>query len=147
MNLDRPVPAAAPLVLVLLLGACAATPPGASTAAQKDALACNLPSNCVSSIDGAPPLRFDGSADQALQRLRATLTGFSEARVLRADGLVLEVEFTTLAGFKDRVDFRIDPVQQRVDYRSRSTFGLYDFGKNRSRMQDFAQRFAATQGR
>ena len=62
------------------------------------------------------------------------------------EGLV-EAVFTTPAGFTDVVDFRIDPAQQRIAYRSRSTFGLYDFGKNRSRMLLFAERFATTPGR
>jgi uncharacterized protein (DUF1499 family) len=76
--------------------------------------------------------------------LRTTLASFPEARIVRAEGLALEALFTTPTGFQDRVDFQINPAQQRIDYRSRSTFGLYDFGKNRSRMQLFAERFAAT---
>jgi uncharacterized protein (DUF1499 family) len=138
---------AAPLALVLLLGACASTVPDASSAAPPDTLACSLPSNCVSSLSGAPPLRFEGTPAQALERLRTTLASFPEARIVRAEGLALEVVFSTPAGFQDRVDFQINPTQQRIDYRSRSTLGLYDFGKNRSRMQLFAERFGATPGR
>jgi len=41
------------------------------------------------------------------------------------------------------VDFQIDPAAERIDFRSRSLLGLFDFGKNRSRMQDFALRFQA----
>ena len=37
--------------------------------------------------------------------------------------------------------FRIDPDAQRIDFRSRSLFGLFDWGKNRSRMQEFKTRF------
>ncbi len=137
----------APLALALLLGACASTSPNASSASPSDTLTCSLSSNCVSSLDGAPPLRFEGTPAQALERLRATLTSFPEARTVRVEDMALEVVFTTPAGFKDLVDFRIDPAQQRIDYRSRSAFGLYDFGKNRSRMQLFAERFTATPGR
>jgi uncharacterized protein (DUF1499 family) len=135
---------AAPLALALLLGACASTAPDASSAPPPDTLACSLPSNCVSSLSGATPLRFDGTQAKALERLRTTLASFPEARIVRAEGLALEALFTTPTGFQDRVDFQINPAQQRIDYRSRSTFGLYDFGKNRSRMQLFAERFAAT---
>jgi uncharacterized protein (DUF1499 family) len=133
-----------PLAVALLLGACASTAPDASSGSPQDALACTLPSNCVSSMNGAPALRFEGTPAQALEQLRTTLASFPEARIVRAEGLVLEAVFTTPAGFKDVVDFQINPAQQRIDYRSRSTFGLYDFGKNRSRMQVFAERFAAT---
>jgi len=41
------------------------------------------------------------------------------------------------------VDFQIDPAAERIDFRSRSLLGLFDFAKNRSRMQDFALRFQA----
>ena len=50
--------------------------------------------------------------------------------------------FTTPAGFRDDVIFLIDPQQQKIDFQSHSGFGLYDFGKNRSRMQAFTERFA-----
>ena len=134
---------AAPLALALLLSACASTAPDDSSGSPQVALACTLPSNCVSSLSGATPMRFDGTPAKALERLRATLASFPEARIVRAEGLALEAVFTTAAGFQDRVDFQINPSEQRIDYRSRSTFGLYDFGKNRSRMQLFAERFTA----
>lgn len=137
----------ASLALALLLSACASTAPDALSGSPPATLACSLSSNCVSSLNDAPPLRFEGAPAQALKRLRSTLAGFPEARIVRADGLVLEVVFTTPVGFQDRVDFQINPAQQRIDYRSRSTFGLYDFNKNRSRMQLFAERFAAAPGR
>lgn len=137
----------APLALALLLTACATMPSDTSSESSRDALACTLPSNCVSSLGGAPALRFEGTSVQALERLRTTLASFPEALIVRAEGLVLEVVFSTPAGFKDRVDFQINPAQQRIDYRSRSTFGLYDFGKNRSRMQLFVERFGAKPGR
>jgi uncharacterized protein (DUF1499 family) len=132
-----------PLALALLLGACASTAPDAPGVLPPDTLACSLPSNCVSSLSGAPPLRFDGTSAQALERLRTSLASFPEARIVRAEGLALEAVFTTPAGFQDSVDFQINPAQQRIDYRSRSTLGIYDFGKNRSRMQLFAERFGA----
>jgi len=135
---------AAPLALALLLSACASAAPDASIALP-DTLACSLPSNCVSSLDGAPPpLLFAGTPAQAMERLHKTLVSFPQARIVRAETLGLEVVFITPAGFQDRVDFRIDPSQQRIDYRSRSTLGLYDFGKNSLRMAIFAARFATT---
>lgn len=138
---------AAPLVLALLLGACAGTARDTSSVSSPDTLACSLPSNCVSSLSGAPPLRFEGTPAQAIERLRTSLASFPEARIVRVEGVTLAVVFTTPAGFQDQVDFQINPAQQRIDYRSRSIFSLYDFGKNRSRMQAFAERFAATSGR
>ena len=135
------------LVLAILLGGCAAATPtfnasGASSSSSQD-LACLLPTNCVNSLDtgGLGPLQYAGTPAQALNMLRATLATFPEATVVRAEPLSLELIFTTPIGFRDYVDFRIDVPAQRIDFRSRSQFGLFDFGKNRSRMQEFATRF------
>lgn len=138
------------LALAALLSACAATAPTAPTApsggapdAGRSELACSLPSNCVSTkdTDGFVPLRYTGTAAQALEMLQATLATFPDATIVRVDSRGLQVIFTTPVGFKDQVDFSIDPISQRIDFRSRSLFGLYDFGKNRSRMQEFVSRF------
>lgn len=108
------------------------------------ALACALPSNCVSTLDGgAAPLRFDGDAAQAMARLRRTLAGYPNARIVRSDATSVDTIFTTTVGFEDEVAFRIDAAQRRIDYRSRSRIGLFDFGKNTSRMRELAQRFGA----
>ena len=135
------------LALAILLGACAApaptsSPVGASDSGSQD-LTCLLPSNCVNSrgTGDLVPLRYTGTPAQALHMLRATLATFPEATVVRAEPLALELIFTTPVGFRDQVDFRIDVQAQRIDFRSRSLFGLFDFGKNRSRMREFATRF------
>jgi uncharacterized protein (DUF1499 family) len=136
------------LALAILLGACASpAPPSNSTGApdsDSQALACQIASNCVNSrgTGDLAPLRYTGTPAQAMDMLRATLATFPEATVVRAEPLALELIFTTAAGFRDQVDFRIDVQTQRIDFRSRSLFGLFDFGKNRSRMQEFATRFA-----
>jgi uncharacterized protein (DUF1499 family) len=130
-----------------LLAACAARAPapqatGTSESSTPD-LACTLPSNCVNSLGtgGLAPLRYSGPPAQAVAQLQATLATFPEAQVVRTEPLALEVIFTTPVGFKDQVDFRIDAQAQRIDFRSVSLFGLFDWGKNRSRMQEFATRF------
>ena len=135
------------LTLAIPLGACAATAPtphatGAPDSGNPD-LACLLPSNCVSSRgnSGLVPLLYAGTPEQAKAMLQATLLTFPEATVVRSEPLAMEVIFTTPVGFRDQVDFRIDPQAQRVDFRSRSLFGLFDWGKNRSRMQEFKIRF------
>ena len=130
-----------------MLAACAAPsiPPGAADAARAIPadLSCALPSNCVSTLGagGAVPLRYSGTPEQALAALRATLKTFPEATESRREGLSIEAIFTTPLGFRDQVEFRIDTQSQHIDYRSRSLFGLYDWGKNRARMMEFKQRF------
>lgn len=135
------------LMMAILLGACAATVPAPDATGTPDAgnsdLVCLLPSNCVSSRGngGLLPLLYVGTPAQAMAMLQATLTTFPEATVVRTEPLAMEVIFTTPLGFRDQVDFRIDPQAQRVQFRSRSLFGLFDWGKNRSRMQEFKIRF------
>lgn len=144
--------------LVLLLGGCVSAPSAqdatTGTAGERSsssssgssierALACSLPTNCVNSLPGSSlsPLSFPGNAAQALALLRATLADFPEAQVVSANDQAVEAIFSTPAGFKDRVSFRIDATARRIDYRSGSSLGLFDFGKNRSRMEAFAARF------
>jgi uncharacterized protein (DUF1499 family) len=132
--------------LALLLGGCASQAPAAPSQAVEGGragLACTVPTQCVNSLEpgGLGPLRYEGTPVQALALLRTTLAEFPEAQIVSADGLSVHAVFTTPLGFRDLVDFRIDPQAQRIDYRSRSSFGLFDFGKNRSRMTAFAARF------
>jgi uncharacterized protein (DUF1499 family) len=143
----------AAVALAPLAGCAAPGEPGGggkpAAAPSVGSLACTLPSNCVSSIDSVDPgpLRFDGTAQQALAALSATIAGFPEAKVVQSDGLHIQAIFTTPIGFRDQVDFSVDPQGGRIDYRSKSLVGLYDFGKNRSRMREFAERFARQHGR
>ena len=135
------------LALAILLGACATTAPTTTSIGAPDSgradLSCLLPTNCVNSWDTGDlmPLRYIGTPAQALDMLRATSATFAEATVVRSESMALELIFTTPVGFRDRVEFRIDAQAHRIDFRSRSLFGLFDFGKNRSRMQEFATRF------
>jgi uncharacterized protein (DUF1499 family) len=107
-------------------------------------LSCSLSTNCVTSQgDAAAPLRYEGTAERGLALLRATLASFPEAKIVRAEPLAIEVIFTTRMGFQDQVDFRVSAQGGRIDYRSRSLFGVFDWGKNRARMDDFSDRFKA----
>ena len=122
-----------------------AVPAGAMAAGSADDLSCTLPTNCVSSVEGGRylPLRFEGDAAQAAARLDATLATFAEAQWIGREPLRPRALFTTRLGFQDEVDFRIDAATGRIDYRSRSRLGLFDFWKNGSRMREFAARFEA----
>ena len=102
-----------------------------------------LPGSCVDSLGmgGLAPLKYRGTPAQAQAQLERTLKTFPEAKIQHREKVSTQVIFTTPAGFRDQIDFLIDPVAQSVDFRSRSLFGLFDFGKNRSRMEEFGKRF------
>lgn len=125
----------------LSFAACTAATLAACATTSAD-LQCALPTNCVSSAQDDPaPLRYDGNAERGIELLNATLASFPEAKVVRTEGLEVETIFTTRIGFRDRVEFRVDPQGGRIDYRSQSLFGLFDWGKNRSRMGEVREKF------
>ena len=117
--------------------------PPTSRQINQEALSCTHPGNCVNSFSsyGLEALSFEGNGEQAIGLLRTTLDNFPEATIVSSAPLYLEVIFTTTIGFKDQIEFRIDEATKRIDFRSRSKLGLYDFNKNRSRMQDFTASF------
>lgn len=135
----------AALTAAIVLSACAAGAPHSSgpEAANTPDLGCLLPSNCVNSAGtgGFAPLPYQGTSSEAMALLQATLKRFPEATVVYSDPRTMQVIFTTPMGFRDQVDFRINPQEQSIDFRSRSLFGLFDWGKNHSRMQTFKMRF------
>lgn len=133
-------------ISTLLAAVCGALalPAAADNTLIDPRLSCTLPTNCVNSrtSSGLAPLHYAGTGAQGLALLRATLASFPEAAVNQQDETSVTAVFTTPAGFRDEVIFLLDPPQQQIDFRSHSGFGLYDFGKNRSRMQAVAVRFA-----
>ncbi len=55
----------------------------------------------------------------------------------------LHAEFrSALFGFVDDVEFRMDEAHGRIDVRSASRTGYYDFGVNRRRVEEIRKRFA-----
>ena len=135
------------LTIAALLTACGTFPPPAPAAKNTPIdprLSCTLPTNCVNSrtSSGLAPLHFAGTGAHGLALLQATLVSFPEATVQQQDESTITAVFTTPAGFRDDVIFLLDPQQHQIDFQSHSSFGLYDFGKNRSRMQALTARFA-----
>ena len=130
-----------PLLLTLLLTLLA---PLRSIAQSAEPLPCESPSNCVNSTsEGLAPMVYTGDAARGLALLKATLAHFPEATLTASGPLRLELIFRTTLGFKDEVIFVLDPAGQRIQFRSRSLMGRYDFGKNRSRMVAVVAQFQA----
>ena len=129
----------------------ATTAPGnrTSVSPSPDSLHCTHPGNCVSTVGqwAVAPLEAFGTAPQAREALLRTLAASPEARIVRDEPLYLDVIYTTTLGFKDQVEFIIDPQGRRIDFRSRSQIGLWDIGMNRRRMGALRARFEQMQGR
>ena len=120
-----------------------------SVSPSPDSLHCTHPGNCVSTVGqwAVAPLEAFGTAPQAREALLRTLAASPEARIVRDEPLYLDVIYTTTLGFKDQVEFIIDPQGRRIDFRSRSQIGLWDIGMNRRRMGALRARFEQMQGR
>jgi uncharacterized protein (DUF1499 family) len=130
-----------PLLLTLLLTLLA---PLRSIAQEAEPLPCETTSNCVNSTsEGLAPMVYTGDAARGLALLKATLAHFPEATLTASGPLRLALIFRTTLGFKDEVIFVLDPAGQRIQFRSRSLMGRYDFGKNRSRMVAVVAQFQA----
>lgn len=130
-----------PLLLTLLF---TLLTPSRSMAQEVEPLPCETTSNCVNSAsEGLAPMVYTGDAARGLTLLKATLAHFPEATLTAGGPLRLELIFRTMLGFKDEVVFVLDPAGQRIQFRSRSLMGRYDFGKNRSRMEAVVAQFQA----
>ena len=130
-----------PLLLTLLL---TLLTPSRSMAQEVEPLPCETTSNCVNSAsEGLAPMVYTGDAARGLTLLKATLAHFPEATLTAGGPLRLELIFRTMLGFKDEVVFVLDPAGQKIQFRSRSLLGRYDFGKNRSRMEAVVAQFQA----
>ncbi len=109
--------------------------------------ACPDTPNCVSSqaTDSAhaiAPLYYGANAADAMQRLRAIVSGMPRTRIVAAADDYLHVEFTSaILRFVDDVEFRVDASQRVIHVRSASRVGRYDFGVNRRRVEAVRRAF------
>lgn len=97
--------------------------------------------NCVASRSSASyeqiePFRFEGSAEEAHQRLTAALAALPRTTIVRDDGTYLHATSRTPSYlFVDDLEFLIDGEAGRIDLRSASRLGRGDGGKNRDRIE------------
>lgn len=97
--------------------------------------------NCVSTRatdaeHAIEPLRFEGSSEEALARLRRALA--SEPRlsiVIDKDGYIHAEAVSLLLRFVDDVEFLVDADAKEIHFRSASRVGRSDLGANRARME------------
>jgi uncharacterized protein (DUF1499 family) len=82
------------------------------------------------------PIRFKGSAVEAMAAVRKAVEGMERATVMRHEGNYLYAEFKSkLLGFVDDVEFTYDEKAGLIHVRSASRLGRKDFGVNRARVE------------
>lgn len=102
---------------------------------------CGTKPNCVSSQSTSErhktePFKLDGSGIAAIRKLQTIIAALPGTTIIRAEDIYLHAEFKSrLFGFVDDVEFLADEKQGRVDVRSASRVGYYDFGANRRRVE------------
>lgn len=103
--------------------------------------------NCVSSQStdrrhAIEPLRYEGTAEKALERLTAAVSGMKRARIVESGDRHLRAEFTSaLFRFVDDVEFFLDEGTGTIHVRSASRVGYSDLGANRRRVEEIRSRF------
>ena len=92
------------------------------------------------------PIKFTGSAVDAMAALRKIVEGSERALVVKHEADYLNAEYKSkLMGFVDDVEFLAVEKEGLIHVRSASRLGRRDFGVNRSRIEDLRERFAAAQ--
>ena len=82
------------------------------------------------------PLMVVGDKGNYMARLAAVVADMPGAQVVKQDATYLYAEYTSsLMGFVDDVEFAMQVDGQRVDVRSSSRIGYYDFDANRDRIE------------
>lgn len=110
--------------------------------------------NCVSSqadpadkVHYIEPMRFEGTAPEALAMARKAVESMPRAAVIRHEGNYLYAEFRSrVMGFVDDVEFTYDEKAQALHVRSASRLGRRDFGVNRKRVEALRARIASRIG-
>ena len=128
-------------IALFTLGACAATDHRESRGAGGDRFApCPVAPNCAISQadaggDRVDPLRAGRDARSAHARLLAVLGADSAYRILEDDDRYVHAEYTSARmRYRDDVEFLIRD-DGRIDVRSASRIGWYDWGANRRRIE------------
>ena len=108
---------------------------------------CPQSSNCVcseypSAPDPLPPIPFNGSPEQAMNRIETIVSGMPRTSIISQSDNYLHAEFrSALFRFIDDAEFRIDPEASVIHFRSASRVGRSDLGANRERMRKIKQQF------
>ncbi|MCX5820029.1 MAG: DUF1499 domain-containing protein [Deltaproteobacteria bacterium] len=111
--------------------------------------ACPDSPNCVSSQSAdrrhaIDPLRYEGTAEKARERLVEAVSGMKRARIVAAEERYLHAEFTSaFFRFVDDVEFLLDDGTKTIHVRSASRVGYSDLGVNRRRVEEIRSRFDA----
>jgi uncharacterized protein (DUF1499 family) len=82
------------------------------------------------------PLRYGGTAHEAMAALGTVISGMRRARIVTQTDSYLHAEFTSaLFRFVDDAEFLLDEPRTTIHVRSSSRIGSSDLGVNRKRIE------------
>jgi uncharacterized protein (DUF1499 family) len=136
----------ASVLLVFLFSGCSGTRPSNLGVKDNRLSPCPSSPNCVSSQSDEEkhkidPIRFTSTPAEAMDKLKKVVQGMERTKVVRETQDYLHVEFRTLLGFVDDVEFYLDGSQKVIQLRSASRVGYWDLGVNRKRMESIRTEF------
>jgi len=137
------------LAFTLILSACS-TDQTIRTGTLSDRLSpCPDSPNCVSSLSEdrphhVAPLTYSATFEEAREKLISVISSMKRSKIATSESNYLQVTFTSsLFRFVDDVEFLFDDERKRIDVRSASRTGYYDFNVNRRRVEEIRKRFMA----
>ena len=136
-----------PIVLGLsIFGGCRGNPPAHLGVRDGGLFPCPESPNCVStqSEDDAhrmEPLEYQGTRNETMDRILQVVNDMKRTRIVVQEDEYLHVEYRSLVGFVDDVEFYLDEKTRTVHFRSASRLGYSDLGVNRKRMEQFREMY------
>ncbi|WP_373097109.1 DUF1499 domain-containing protein [Zhongshania sp.] len=132
------------LITACALNACSNTPRLSST--NTHLALCPSAPHCVSSLETGTKhiAAITVSSVEEWQLLQETLLAMPRTEVLERQAHYLHaVSRSAIMRYTDDIELRYSPSQNRVDVRSASRLGYYDFGVNRERVETLRKQFTA----
>ncbi|MDA3785973.1 MAG: DUF1499 domain-containing protein [Deltaproteobacteria bacterium] len=135
------------LWLLFTMAGCSGTRPELGIVAGR-LRPCPPSPNCVNSCARdeehlTQPLYYAGSSSVAWQNLTALIRDMEGAEIVSHTDTYLHADYpSALFRFVDDVEFLLDAQNRKIEVRSASRLGYYDFGVNRRRLQEIRRRFA-----
>ncbi len=116
---------------------------------EKQFQVCPESPNCASSMANLKdkthyiePIRYTGSREKAMNKLRNALNTFDRQKLIKADLAYWHYEFrTAILRFRDNVEFYFPERQKVIHMRSASEMGYSDMGANRKRLESIREAF------
>jgi uncharacterized protein (DUF1499 family) len=108
---------------------------------------CSALPNCVSSLatnraHRLPPFRFTGPVEAAQERLIRVIRQIPRSEIVKEEPGYLVVIFRSkILGLVDEAEFAFDEKEGDINIHSEARIGFYDFGANRSRLEEIRESF------